>query len=340
MPRHDKSALFGCADCGLNPPDLKDPLPMVAGACRGGWSRVDNEMHYCWPFIATDFDRKQLDGTIGIHRPGKCVYGLLWLDKPLGPESDHSSLWHRDRTTKTKYRCPVCHAAKTAAENKRRLYKHAGIERSPTAPLEVEDASSTYDVDTEARGRSYTELPWTPQDITFIEMHFAPDTAALVHPHTSKALTCAELRQLMIEAKLPNARLRTVNQLQCKCTAMRQLIEDGRYKYGQRLRGSGQAGAFSAEEAAFVDDHMDVLTAPELLTRMKDTFPESEKRTLASVKSRIARMRKKNSGVKKKNSGGGGSSSSTAAASRRGSTLREIRLRMRRSWRTKTTRLR
>jgi hypothetical protein len=190
----------------------------------------------------------------------------------------------------------------------------------------------------------------------------------------------------MIEAKLPNTQSRTESQLNCKCRVMRQLIEDGQYKYGKRVRGSDsdQAGTYSTEEDVFIEEHRDVLTATQLLKRMKAKFPESEQRTLKSMCGRLTRtikkpkskpsseeivfiedhldmspgellkrieakfpegykrtvgaLRSKIANMKKKNSGGGSSSNSTTPGSR--CRLREIRLRVRRSWRTKTTRFR
>lgn len=132
---------------------------MVAGAWCGGWIRVDNEMHYYWPFIATDFDSKQLDGTTGVHRSGQCVYGMLWMDKPVGPESDHLSPWVQGPSSLTKYRCINCHTVKTVYEAARAADKRAGIARSPTAPVQQKDTSTTYDVDYSGRGsRGQTKL--------------------------------------------------------------------------------------------------------------------------------------------------------------------------------------
>ena len=135
---------------------------MIAGTYHGGWSRVDNAKHYCWPFIATEFDSKQLDGTTGVHRPGECVWGMLWMGKPLGPESDHLSPWKDGASSSTKYRCLNCHSAKTAHERVRAADKSVGIKRSPTAPVEQKDASTTYDVDVHTastRARTKVSFP-------------------------------------------------------------------------------------------------------------------------------------------------------------------------------------
>jgi hypothetical protein len=282
MPHHRKTAIFGCCDCGLNPSDPSDPLPMEPGARRGGWSRA---LKYCWPFIATEFDVKQLDGTLGVHRPGTCVYGMLWMDKTLGPEIDHSAPWHRGRTTKTKYRCPLCHQAKTTVENKRRLDKLFGIERSPTADVELEDASTSYDVDTHARGKAYVDIPWSPADIIFIETHFAVGTGALVHPQTLQALTVPQLLQRMIDAKFPQAESRTEVQLKRKCHDMRQEIVHGTYKYPDQVRGSGKGrkDVFSPRELAFIEENRGRGTNAEILAQMKDKFPESAARNVWNV---------------------------------------------------------
>jgi len=192
----------------------------------------------------------------------------------------------------------VCHQAKTNVENKRRLDKLYGIERSPTAPVELEDASTTYDVDTQARGKAYVDLPWTPADIIFIEAHFAEGTGALVHPQTLEALTVPQLRQRMIDDQLPNAESRTRNQLSMKCGDMRELIVDGRYKYPDRARGVGKGHKclFSPREVAFIDDHRGRLTSDDILQCMKDKFPESQKRNLASVRNRLSKMNKNEKG--------------------------------------------
>ena len=71
---------------------------------------------------------------------------MIWMGKPLGPESDHLSPWAKDRSGKTKYRCNNYHGAKTHGESKRATDKYCGIMLSPTAPVEEEDPSTTYDV--------------------------------------------------------------------------------------------------------------------------------------------------------------------------------------------------
>jgi len=295
MPNHRSTAIFGCCDCGLNPSDLSNPLPMVPGSRCGGWSRA---LNYCWPFIDTNFDVKQLDGTLDVHRPGKCVYGMLWMDKPLGPESDHSAPWHKGRTTKTKYRCPQCHQAKTNVENKRRLDKEHGIERSPTAPVELEDGCTTYDVDTQARGKAHVDIPWSDADIIFIEKHLAVGTGALVHPQTLKALSVKQLLQRMIDAKFPNAQSRTDSQLKRKCHDLRQLIVDGTYKYPDQVRGRGKASKslLSPQEKDFMDEHRGRLTNHEILKQMKADFPESQKRNVDSVRTYLSKTNKNKKG--------------------------------------------
>jgi len=155
---HHSTVMFDCCDCGLNPSAPSDPLPMEPGARRGGWSRA---LKYCWPFIATATDTKQLDGTFGVHRPGECVYGMLWMGQAVGPESDHLSPWAQGATSLTKDRCRNCHAAKTTYEKLRSADKRSGIQRSPTAPIEQEDSSTTYDVDVDLHGgcrRGQTKL--------------------------------------------------------------------------------------------------------------------------------------------------------------------------------------
>ena len=94
-------------------------------------------------------DSKQLDGTTDVHRPDTCVYGMLWMGHPFGPESDHLYPWAKGRSGKTKYRCNNCHDEKTQGEVRRVVDKRVGIMRSPTAPVEEEDPSTTYDVDTD-----------------------------------------------------------------------------------------------------------------------------------------------------------------------------------------------
>ena len=87
------------------------------------------------------------------------VDGMLWMDKAVGPDSDHLSPWAQGATSMTKYRCRNCHAAKTTYEKVRSADKRSGIQRSPTAPIEQKDASTTYDVDfSGCNRRGHTKL--------------------------------------------------------------------------------------------------------------------------------------------------------------------------------------